>query len=87
MTETGSNMRREMKKKRSFPEHCQEYEEGQGSGRVGEMFGCWAEMAGSLTGGKILDLLENFYLLQSMRSLNVFKNSGCFIYLLYLTNV
>jgi hypothetical protein len=76
MTEKESNMRRE-KKKKSFPDHCQEYEEGQSTGRVGEIFGCWTEMAGSLTGGKILDLLKNFCLLPS--SLNVFRNSGCFI--------
>jgi len=77
-------MRREMKKKR-FPDHCQEYEEGQSNERVGETNGCWIEMAGSLTGGKILDLLKNFYLLPS--SLNVFKNPECLIYLHYLTNV
>lgn len=58
---------------------------GRNSGRVGEMLGCWTEMAGSLTGGKILDLLKNFYLMPS--SLNFFRNFGCFIYLHFLTNV
>jgi hypothetical protein len=45
-----------------------EYEKGK---VVGETYGCWIEMAGSLTEGKIFDLFKNLYLLPS--SLKVFR--------------
>ena len=80
MTEMESNMRREMKKKRVSTTSARRVRTGKA---VGEWEKC-TEMAGSLTGGKILDLLKNFYLMPS--SLNVFRNSMCFIYLHYLTN-
>jgi hypothetical protein len=49
MTETESKMRRGNEEKKFLPDYCQEYEEGQGTGREGEMYGYWTEMAGSLT--------------------------------------
>lgn len=57
-------------KKEFFPRPMQ----GLGGRKVvGETGGCWREMADSLTGGKILDLCNNFNMLSS-KLYSVFRN-------------
>jgi hypothetical protein len=51
---------------------------------VGEMDGCWREMADSLTGGKILDLFDNLNMLSS-KLYRVFRKCvGVFYLTLFL---
>jgi hypothetical protein len=51
---------------------------------VGEMDGCWREMADNLTGGKILDLCNNLNMLSS-KLYGVFRKCVLSILLIFIS--